>query len=289
MFQRLSAWLRLNWARNALADGFRVQMQSGSWLAAELELADLQEALKRGGPPLAAYERLAREYDSYGDRRKGLYPAYLRALAAYHGQPCERVLDLACGTGAIVRELAKHCTRVVGVDSSPAMLAVARAACGELSNVNFVQGDLRQLELNETFDAALCANDSLNYLQQPAELASVFAAAGRCLRPGGLLVCDALPEPVFLKLHKRFFHHVDDDARFAMAFHYDKPTRRERTRVIFPEGIEHHERIPLEPADIWSAAASSGFDLIDDFSSLERRNFFALRLVERPVNRTEGS
>jgi len=279
MLQRLLAWLRLNWARNALADGFRAQMQSGSWLAAELELDDLREVFERGGPVLAPYERLAREYDSYGDRRKDLFPAYLRALAAYRAQLCERVLDLACGTGAIVRELAKRCTRVVGVDRSPAMLAVARAACGELSNASFVEGDIRHLDLHETFDAALCANDSLNYLQQPGELADFLAAVGRHLRPGGLLAFDALPESFFQRLHKRYFHHVDDDARFAMAFDYDRPTRRERTQVIFPDGLERHERIPLEPADIWSAAATAGFEVIDDFYSAERRNFFALRRV----------
>jgi len=277
MLQRLLAWLRLNWARNALADGFRVQMQGGSWLAAEVELDDLRKVVERGGPQLAPYERLAREYDSYGDRRRDLFPNYLRALAAYRGQPCERVLDLACGTGSIVRELAKRSSRVVGVDRSPAMLAAAREACRDLPNVGFAEGDIRSLELNEQFDAALCTNDSLNYVQQPGELQAVFAAAGRHLRPGGLLAFDCLPELAFQRLHGRVFHHIDDDARFAMTFRYDQPTRRGVAQVIFPDGIERHERIPLEPSDVGSAASAAGFEVIDDFYSQECRYFFALQ------------
>src|SRR3954454_23201747 len=53
-------------------------------------------------------------------------PVVVKAAAL---QPGERVLDVACGTGAVAREAAAHVGvtgTVVGLDLNPGMLAVAR-------------------------------------------------------------------------------------------------------------------------------------------------------------------
>ena len=69
----------------------------------------------------------------------------------------QRVLDVACGTGAVARTavdgVGPH-GQVVGVDLNPAMLEVARASRPDLE---WFQGDAEDLPFEtDSFDAALC-------------------------------------------------------------------------------------------------------------------------------------
>ena len=104
-------------------------------------------------------------------------------------QPGNCVLDAGTGTGfaalAAARIVGTH-GRVVGVDLSPGMLAVARVSAARLGVTNFdpVEGDataLRQFQ-DASFDVVLSAT-SLLYM--PA--AAALREWGRLLRPAGLL------------------------------------------------------------------------------------------------------
>lgn len=64
-----------------------------------------------------------------------------------------RVLELACGSGLWTRRLAPRASRLVAVDSSPAMLELNRGRYGT-PNVAYVQADLFDWESDERFDAA---------------------------------------------------------------------------------------------------------------------------------------
>jgi demethylmenaquinone methyltransferase/2-methoxy-6-polyprenyl-1,4-benzoquinol methylase len=64
-----------------------------------------------------------------------------------------RVLELACGSGLWTRRLAPRASRLVAVDSSPAMLELNRGRFGT-PNVTYVHADLFDWESEERFDAA---------------------------------------------------------------------------------------------------------------------------------------
>ena len=77
------------------------------------------------------YDVFARHFDAWQQAFGGPYddlilPRVLAALAR-HAPPVRRVADLGIGTGDLVVALARAGYAVVGVDRSPAMLAVARA------------------------------------------------------------------------------------------------------------------------------------------------------------------
>ena len=97
------------------------------------------------------------------------------------------MLDLCCGTGLLAAELIAQGRRVVGVDASDAMLAVARERLG--SEVELAQMTLPDLNVDGVFDAAVCTFDGFNYLT-PDELRLTLAAVARHLRPAGWLVFD---------------------------------------------------------------------------------------------------
>jgi SAM-dependent methyltransferase len=107
------------------------------------------------------------------------------------GLPTGDALDAACGTGRIAALLAARGHRVVGVDSSPDMLARARA---RVPDGEFRPGELQRLPVDDAAaDLVVCA---LALVHVP-DLRPAFAEFGRVLRPGGhLLVSDVHPERV---------------------------------------------------------------------------------------------
>jgi SAM-dependent methyltransferase len=99
-----------------------------------------------------------------------------------------RVLDAGCGTGDTTRLLASIVGPrglVVGVDRDPCALETARQAVSAegLTNIRYVQGDLRALELDEEFDA-LAGRLVLMHLDDPGPVLSHLV---RRVRPGGVV------------------------------------------------------------------------------------------------------
>jgi SAM-dependent methyltransferase len=116
------------------------------------------------------------------DERAGELAARVeRLLAPLSGD--ERALDAGCGTGALAYALAAHVRDVVGVDSSPELLAAARERAP--SNCTFVEGDVTALPFGwGEFDLVGCLR-VLHHVRRPelvvAELARVMRRGARLL------------------------------------------------------------------------------------------------------------
>ena len=103
-----------------------------------------------------------------------------RVLELVDAQPGMRVLDLACGPGTLSRRLARQVSpggEVVGVDLSPGMIEVARAA--QIPHARFEVMDIEQLSFTDAyFDAAVCGHG----IQFAPELGKALGEARRVLR-----------------------------------------------------------------------------------------------------------
>lgn len=115
--------------------------------------------------------------------------AIVKALGS---APLGAVLDLGTGTGRMLQLLSDRAERLVGVDASHAMLAVARARLAEAQ----VRAELRQCDVYalpfemKGFDL-IVLHQVLHFLDDPAR---VLREAALRLRPGGrLLVVDFAP------------------------------------------------------------------------------------------------
>jgi predicted TPR repeat methyltransferase len=135
-----------------------------------------------------AYSRLAGLYDEIViDPCHGRWASFLHELWSADAEGVRSVLDLCCGTGLLAAELIARDYRVVGVDASDAMLALARKRLGPEAALS--RTILPDLAIAGVFDAAVCTFDGLNYLT-PEELGSTMAAVADRLRPAGWLVFD---------------------------------------------------------------------------------------------------
>lgn len=133
------------------------------------------------------YERNARRFDA--ERSKGLHErVWLDRFLALTGE-AGRVLDLGCGTGdPIAAYMTERGFHVIGIDASAAMLAIARE---RFPTGDWRQGDMRDLDLPETFDGIIGWN-SFFHLRQD-EQRSVLRRLAAHLNPGGALMLTVGP------------------------------------------------------------------------------------------------
>ena len=152
------------------------------------DLARLGQVRARRAEAAAAYfEAVAPEWDRL--RRLHVPEAEVEArLRAVVGEaPIEALLDVGTGTGRVLELLADQVERGLGIDSSAAMLRVARARLErpELRHLQVRMGDMYALPVDDASADLAILHLVLHYAESPAD---AVAEAARALRPGGRLV-----------------------------------------------------------------------------------------------------
>jgi ubiquinone/menaquinone biosynthesis C-methylase UbiE len=138
-----------------------------------------------------ASERARQFYARVYDARVSDWPGeidFYRQLAAEAKAKHQAVLELACGTGRVSIRLALDGLQVVGLDSSPAMLAVARKKSASLNNMRWVQSDMRFFNLNESFGLIIIPAHSYQNLLSVQDQISCLERIHQHLSPEGVLV-----------------------------------------------------------------------------------------------------
>lgn len=95
--------------------------------------------------------------------------------------PLDSILELGSGGGHCAYFM-KHLAPMTLVDLSPGMLAVSS---GLNPDCRHLEGDMRSLRLDETFDAVF-VHDAIDYMTTEADLKAAFATAHAHLRTGGV-------------------------------------------------------------------------------------------------------
>ena len=110
-------------------------------------------------------------WDAAGYARNARFVADLAGelVAWLDPKPGERILDVGCGDGALTAKLAALGCDMVGIDTSPSLLAAARAR-----GLDARPGDARDLPFAAEFDAVF-SNAVLHWVREPE-------AAARCMR-----------------------------------------------------------------------------------------------------------
>jgi SAM-dependent methyltransferase len=135
--------------------------------------------------------------------------ATIIALSAEHKRSTgTALLDVACGTGRLLEQLAPA-FQTEGLDASPAMLARARDRLGATP---LHLGGMIDFDLGRQFDVITCTGSSLCYARGTDELDRIVATMTRHLNPGGIIIADHWLQPdQFAALEGQAIWRVDVD------------------------------------------------------------------------------
>lgn len=144
------------------------------------------------------YDSIAHLYDADHAHFDEDIPFY-GELARRSGEP---ILEAMCGSGRLLLPLGAAGRRVVGLDDSAAMLAVAREriAAEQLgSRIALQQGDIRDPIGGGPYALAIIGLNSFMHLTTTSDQLAALAQLREALRPGGLLALDLFnPNPRLL-------------------------------------------------------------------------------------------
>jgi len=134
---------------------------------------------------MADYDLLAKFYDRLMSDSSLRSKQIMRCIDRY-GPAASSLLELGCGTGAVLHGLSAL-NSLVGMDISPNMLDVART---RLPGVQLIQGDISSFDLGRKFDVIVCTYDVLNHLAEFDRWISCFACVREHLTEEGLFIFD---------------------------------------------------------------------------------------------------
>ncbi len=134
---------------------------------------------------MASCDIFGKFYDAVmGDRADA--SEQLRRLIRKASPKAKNILELACGTGSVLKHLSKYYD-VWGLDLSRKMLSIARKKVPEarLSRQNMVT-----FHLQLKFDVICCVFDSMNHVASFTHWKQLFGNVHQHLSPGGVFIFD---------------------------------------------------------------------------------------------------
>jgi ubiquinone/menaquinone biosynthesis C-methylase UbiE len=180
------------------------------------------------------YDPIASDYDEFVSVsliHRVAIPSIIRLCAEG-----EAVLDIACGQGALTRELGRRFPVVVGVDRSRELVRIA-GEHGHTPHVRYLAEDAETLGslASASFDGATCCLALTDF----DDLTAVLAATSRVLKPNGWLVFATL-HPCFEPPHAANGQH--DGRTVKLVGRYFEEGRwwpTDRTRLFGQIGWHH--------------------------------------------------
>lgn len=142
-----------------------------------------------------AFDKQAKEYDNamYGEHARKLYPALLEVICHSYGNT---VLDIGCGTGALLKQVydEDHRRILYGIDISTKMVQKSKERMQDKATI--IEGDSEHLPFKDnTFDIVYC-NDSFHHYPNPDK---VLEQMQRVVKVGGICIIGECYLPIILR------------------------------------------------------------------------------------------
>ena len=148
--------------------------------------------------------------------------AYLKGEIEYCRKktyPDIRVLELGCGYGRIIKELANDSYFVFGIDNAPLNIEVARTYLKGITKVDVEVMNVKSLAFeDEAFDCVLCLQNGLSAFGTDPLV--VLKEGWRVIKKGGCLVCSTYSEGFWP--HRLAWFHAQADAGLLSPVDEDK-------------------------------------------------------------------
>jgi len=221
------------------------------------------KSLFRGPERVPPYTKLAPIYDyvmRHVDYER--WADYVTLIFKIVQVDVKTILDIACGTGTLIRKLRERGYKAMGFDLSHEMIAVAKK---KNQDVPLWRGDMRCFTSKRRFDAVVCLFDSINYLMELKELGEVLRAVEEVLHKGGIFLFDISTERNSLK---NFNNYYEKDRK--EGFSYVR-----RSYYDSRESIQYNDFTISFQKEGWRK-----------YREVHRQRVYSLREVEEEVNRS---
>jgi SAM-dependent methyltransferase len=198
-----------------------------------------------------------------------------------------RILELCCGTGRLTIPIAKDGYTISGVDFTPSMLEKAYTKASEEGlAIEFIEADIRTLDLQETFDLIFIPFNSIHHLYKNEDLFKAFHVVKKHLKEGGLFLLDCFnPNIQFIveseKEQKEIAKYTTKDGREVLIkqmMRYENKTQINRIEWHYYingefDSIQNLDMRLFFPQELDAYLKSNGFNIIHKFGDFEEEAF----------------
>lgn len=202
------------------------------------------------------------------------YVGWINRLLAERGIVQGRILDLACGTGALAVELAHYGHIVHGIDISAAMIEKARMKSARFPNTSFDIQDMSRFNVEGKFDLIACTFDSINYIRRLSQVRKMLFCVTSALNETGLFIFDS-------NTRKLYQSHSNETTKLEFEGQdliqhciYDAVRNEAITTFSFPDGTyEIHRQRPYDYDELSPLLISAGLHIIYLFSWFDKISY----------------
>ncbi|MEK6972461.1 MAG: class I SAM-dependent methyltransferase [archaeon] len=147
------------------------------------------------------YPKIIGFYDSITDQKPERFLKLIKEYSKKH--KIYTILDIGCGTGTLVRLLAKNNFRAIGLDNSEVMLKEARKKINDkkLKDAEFRNGNMVDFTLKNKVDIITCS-DAINHILDKAELLKCFGNCYKNLNKKGAFIFNTQTEEYIKELEE---------------------------------------------------------------------------------------
>lgn len=198
-----------------------------------------------------------------------------------------KILELCCGTGRLTVPIAKAGYNICGVDYTSSMLEQAKVKASEAGlEINFIEADIRSLNLQEKFDFIFIPFNSIHHLYKNEDLFKALNGVKNHLKEGGLFLLDCFnPNIQYIvegeKEQRKIAEYTTEDGRAVLikqTMRYESATQINRIEWHYFINGEFHSIQNLDmrlffPQELDSYLEGAGFEITHKFGSFEEERF----------------
>ncbi|MDR2083845.1 MAG: class I SAM-dependent methyltransferase [Bacteroidales bacterium] len=198
-----------------------------------------------------------------------------------------KILELCCGTGRLTLPIAKDGYNICGVDYTSSMLEQAKIKASEAGlEINFIEADIRTLNLQKKFDLIFIPFNSIHHLYNNDDLFKTLNVVKNHLKDDGLFLLDCFnPNIRYIveseKEQKVIAEYTTNDGRKVLikqTMRYENSTQINRIEWHYFINGEFHSIQNLDmrmffPQELDSYLEWNGFNIIHKFGGFEKEAF----------------
>lgn len=136
----------------------------------------------------SVYEAMYQTFIDYQEE----FVFYSNILKKYNKKS---LVEIGSGTGNLAHYFLENNFDYIGLDYSKDMIAIAQ---NKVTKAQFIEGDMRAIDLPQPVQSALITGRTINYLVEGKDIMSTFDAIHKNLAPNGILCFDFIDANKFI-------------------------------------------------------------------------------------------